>query len=231
MENNSQDKKQKHSPEHLADLMEEIDSEISDIKDFIIPEESIIDDMVSGGEEESIELDPELFEEDDLEMELETGEDPTGSSTEIESVEVDSETDTNTSVDGKGTGDELLAEKEAVSSDAEEVTMSGINNDLASIMTKKIEEVVARFIEERMYTTGKQSSKNFFTGTEEVTGLERKLDVYSEKSYLNPSTDELADLMSNRIERIVSRKVEEQMPVIAERIVLEMVKKILMSVE
>lgn len=231
MENNSQDKGKKHSPEDLADLIDEIDREAKDVTDLVIPEDSIIDDTDLDSKEESMELDPDLFAEEDLQLGLETAEHLAGPSTDMKSVETDSEINTDTTVDTNGKDGRPLAEKEAASSHTEELDTTGMSNDLASIMKNRIEKVVTRLVEERMSNLVKQSSKDSSQGSKEVPGLARKRDIIGKGPNSGLSTNELAILMNKKIEKVVTRKVEEQIPAIAEKIVLETIKKILLSVE
>ena len=238
MENNAQDnelrerEQQQSANEDLDLLLDSIDTEFTELWDTFLPEESVLEDVALKDNGELAELKSELSEEVDSEFDLETGENSAGSSTEIEYKEEDSKTEMSTLVDDNGEDGKMTVEKETVSSDTEDPPpKKGMGNDLASIMSNKIEEVVTRLVEKRMSAIARQPSKDPPYDHKLESALERQGEADSKKTNLDTSTDELAVLMSMRIEAIVTRLLEKQMPAIAERIILERMKKILLSVE
>ena len=76
-----------------------------------------------------------------------------------------------------------------------------------------------------------QPCKNSSGDRELESGVEGQVEVGSQKPEGDLSNNELADLMNSRIEKIVIRILEEQMPGIAERSILDAMKKILLSME
>lgn len=105
------------------------------------------------------------------------------------------------------------------------------SNELASIMNKKIEEVVGRLVEKRISAFAKEPAKNLAEDHESESTVEGQRDTDREKIGSDASANELAGLMSERIEMIAARLLKEQMPVIAERIILETMRKILLSMK
>ena len=98
-------------------------------------------------------------------------------------------------------------------------------------MTPKIEEVVSRLVEKRISAIAEKSAKNPADDHESESTVEGQRETDREKIGSDALANELADLMSKRIEMIAARLLKEQMPVIAEPIILETMRKILLSME
>jgi hypothetical protein len=175
-------------------------------------------------------LDSINTEADDM-VDLETAEDSANSSTEIQPKEEGAKTEMDTSVDDKDEDEKMLVEKEKLNTDTEEAETTGEENASVSILSDKISAIVDRIVEEKISAIAQQPSKNLSGDGELEPGVEGQAEVGSQKPEGDLSNDELADLMNSRIEKIVIRILEEQMPGIAERSILDAMKKILLSME
>jgi len=118
-----------------------------------------------------------------------------------------------------------------LSTDTEEAATTGKGNDLASIMSDKMNAVINRIVEEKMSAIAGKPCKNSSGNRELESGVEGRVEVGRQKLEGDLSNDELADLMNSRIEKIVIRILEEQMPAIVERSILDTMKKILLAMK
>jgi hypothetical protein len=226
-----QDGTRKQVAEDLAHLLDSIDTELVDMEDSVLPEESIKEDMSKGDEDETLELDPELFsEEGDLELDIETAEDSADSSAEIKPQEEDAKTEMDTPVNDKD-DEKMPVEKEKLDTDTEEAETTDDENASASVLGDKISAVVDRVLEEKISAIAQQPSKNLSGDRELKSGVEEQEEVGSQKSEGDLHNDELAALMNSRIEKIVIRTLEERMPAIIERSISDAIKKILLSMQ
>jgi len=229
--NELQDNKRKQREEDLSYLLDSINTEINDMADLVLQDESTVENMSLSDKGDSAELDSELSEEEYLQLDSETAEDSSNSSTEIQPKEEGAKTERDTSVDDKDEDENMLVEKQKLSTDTEEASTTGEGNDLASIMGEKISAVVDRIVEEKMSAIALEPCKNSSGNRELESGVEGQVEVGSQKLEGDLSNDELADLMNSRIEKIVIRILEEQMPAIVERSILDTMKKILLAME
>jgi hypothetical protein len=231
-DNESKDREQKQTADDgLALLLDSIDKETTDLTEVVLEEESLRDDIALGGEKDLAWLDSGLFEGDDLELDLKSADDSARASTEIESKEQDSKNEMDTSVDTEDEDENIMVDKEVTSEVSEETAVVGASNELASMMNKKIEEVVSRLVEKRISAIAEKSAKNPADDHESESTVEGQRETDREKIGSDALANELADLMSKRIEMIAARLLKEQMPVIAEPIILETMRKILLSME
>lgn len=231
-DNESKDREQKRTADdNLALLLDSIDKETTDLTEVVLKEESLLDDIALGGEKDPVWLDSGLFEGDDLELDLKAADDSARASTEIESKEQDSKNEMDTSVDIEDEDGNNMVDKEVMSEVSEETAVVGASNELASMMNKKIEKVVSRLVEKRISAIAEKSAKNPAEDHESESTVEGQRETDREKIGSDASANELADLMSERIEMIAARLLKEQMPVIAEPIILATMRKILLSME
>ncbi len=231
-DNESKDREQKRTAnDNLALLLDNIDKETTDLTEVVLKEESLLDDIALGGEKDPVWLDSGLFEGDDLELDLKAADDSARASTEIESKEQDSKNEMDTSVDTEDEDGNNMVDKEVMSEVSEETAVVGASNELASMMNKKIEKVVSRLVEKRISAIAEKSAKNPAEDHESESTVEGQRETDREKIVSDASANELADLMSERIEMIAARLLKEQMPVIAEPIILATMRKILLSME
>jgi hypothetical protein len=199
--------------------------------DLILQDESTMENMSRSDMGESAELDSELSEEEDLQLDSETVEGSSSPSTEIKPKEEVAKTERDTSVDDKDEDENMLVEKQKLSTDTEEAATTVEGNDLASIMSDKMSAFVDRIVEEKMSAIAGQPCKNSSGNREPESGVEGQVEVGSQKLEGDLSNDELADLVNSRIEKIVIRILEEQMTAIVERSILDAMKKILLAME
>ena len=230
-DNESKDREQEQTADDLAHLLDSIDKETTDLTEVVLEEESLLDDTALDVEKDLGWLDSGLFEGDDLELDLKSVADSARASTEIESKEQDSKNEMDTSVDTEDDDGNIMVDKEVTNELSEETAVVDSSNELASIMNKKIEEVVGRLVEKRISAFAKEPAKNLAEDHESESTVEGQRDTDREKIGSDASANELAGLMSERIEMIAARLLKEQMPVIAERIILETMRKILLSMK
>ena len=226
------DSKQQKTVNKNADyLLDSIETELKDLWDTPLPEESLLEDMDFKDNPELAELDSKLFEGDELELGLEAPDDLAKQPTEMESKKEDSKNEIDTPVDAENKNANMTLDKEVTSEVSEETAVADSSNKLASMINKKIEEVVDSLVEKRVHAIAKESGKNPADGHRQESTLEGQRETDREKTGSYFSTNELADLMSKRIEMIVARLLKEQMSVITEQIILETMRKILLSME
>jgi hypothetical protein len=230
-DNESKDREQEQTADDLAHLLDSIDKETTDLTEVVLEEESLLDDTALDVEKDLGWLDSGLFEGSDLELDLEAPDDSARASTKTESNEQDSKNEMDTSVDTEDEDGNIMVDKEVTNELSEETAVVDSSNELASIMNKKIEEVVGRMVEKRISAFAKEPAKNPAEDHESESTVEGQRDTDREKIGSDASANELADLMSKRIEMIAARLLKEQMPVIAEQSILKTMKKILVSME
>ena len=202
----------------------------------------MLDDTALDGEDDLAWLDTGVFESEDLELDLEAPDDSAKASNEIESNQQDS----GTKLDNQGKDEEMLTEKEVVSS-KDDAAMTGTSKDGAVQDTDKTltepattpELEASRFFDDAM---GKeqaaeevpaiddQLSKDLSSDYELVNEVEEK-GGEGEKSNSDALANELGTLLNKRMEAMVTRLVEERMPAIVEPIILDTIKKLLLSME
>jgi hypothetical protein len=241
-DNKSKDREQKQIADDLAPLLDSIDKETTNLTEVVLEEESLLDDTALDGEDDLAWLDTGVFEGEDLELDLEVPDDSARASNEIESNQQDS----GTKLDNQGEDEEILTEKEVVSS-KDDAAMTGTSKDGAAQGTDKTltepattpELEASRFFDDAM---GKeqvaeevpdiddQLSKDPSSDYELANEVEEK-GGEDEKPNLDALANELGALLNKRMEAIATRLVEERMPAIVEPIVLETIKKLLSSVE
>ena len=231
-DNESKDKEQEQTADDdRALLLDSIAKEATDLTEVVLEEESLLDDTALDVEKDLGWLDSGLFEGSDLELDLEAPDDSASASTEIESNQQDSKNEMDTSVDTEDEDGNMMVDKEVTSEVPEETAVVDSSNELASIMNKKVEEVVGRLVEKRLSAIAKEPAQNPAEDRESEPTVEGQRDTDRGKIGSDASANELANLMSKRIEMIAARLLKEQMPVIAERIILETMRKILLSME
>jgi len=230
--NEPQDGTRKQVAEDLAHLLDSIDTELVDMADSVLPEESIKENMSKGDEDETAGLDPELFSEGgDLELNIETADDSANSSSEIQPQEENAKPEMDTSVDDKDDDEKMPLEKEKLDTDTEEAETTDDENASASIKSDKISAIVDRIVEEKISAIAQKPSKNLSGDRELESGVEEQEEVGSQKSEGDLHNDELAALMNSRIQEMVIRTLEERMPAMIERSISDAIKKILLSMQ
>jgi pSer/pThr/pTyr-binding forkhead associated (FHA) protein len=239
--NESKDAKQQQTADDLARLLYSIDKETIDPTEVVLEEESLLDDMALSGEDDLAWLDSGLFEGDDFESDLEAADDSASASTEIETKEQDS----GTKLENQGGEGKMLSEKDmliikdnnAVKETSKDKAPQGTDKPLPGPATTPEVEVPRSLddaMEEVFQATGEapavddQSSNNPFSDSEFVNEFEGKGDE-DERPNLDDLANKLNTLMNKRIETIATRLVEERMPAIVEPIILETIKKLLIS--
>ena len=242
-DNESKDREQKQTADdNLAHLLDSIDTETTDMTEAVLEEKSLLDDTALGGEKDPAWLDSGVFEDDDFESDLEAPDDSARAPTEIETKEQDSGTE----LDNQGGEEKMLTEKEVVSS-KDDTAMTGTSKDGAVQSTDKtltgpattLELEASRFLDdvmgkehaaEEVPAIDDQLSKDPSSDYELVNEVEEK-GGEGEKPNSDALANELGTLLNKRMEAIVTRLVEERMPAIVEPIILETVKKLLLSME
>jgi pSer/pThr/pTyr-binding forkhead associated (FHA) protein len=243
-DNESKDREQKQTADDdLALLLDSIAKEATDLTEVVLEEKSLLDDMAFGGEKDLAWLDSGLFEGDDLELNLEAPDDSAKASTEIETKEQDS----GTQLDNQGGEEKMLTEKEVVSS-KDDTAMTGTSKDGAVQGTDKAPTGPATTPELEATRPLDEAMEEIIQAKEEVPAIDDQLSIDPSSDYElvneveekggegeKPNSDALANelgtLLNKRMEAIVTRLVEERMPAIVEPIILETIKKLLISME
>jgi len=109
--NELQDNKREQREEDLSYLLDSINTEINDMADLVLQDESTMETMFRSDNGDSAELDSELSEEEDLQLDSETAEDSSNPSNEIQPKEEGAKIERDTSVDDKDEDENMLVEK------------------------------------------------------------------------------------------------------------------------
>ena len=222
---------QQADSENTDHLLDSIETELTELWDTVLPEESLLDDMDPKDSLELGDLDSKIFEDDDSELGLNAPDDLASAPIKIESKDDDARNEVNTSVDTEDDIGDVMMDKEVTGEVSEDTAMVDSGNESASTMNENLEKVVSRLVEKRIYAIAEESAKNPTDGYKQESTAEAKQETDREKAGSDSLTNELADLMSKRIERIVARLLKKQMPVIAEQIILKTMRKILLSMD
>ncbi|MGD8916887.1 MAG: hypothetical protein PVH35_09845 [Syntrophobacterales bacterium] len=228
--NDPQDNKTRQTEEDLSSLLDSINTEIDGMAEVAAQEESTNKDTPLSAGDAYAELDPELFfEEENLQLDPETAEDSANPSNEIQPKEGGPKTEMDASVDDKDKDEKMVAEKEKLNTDTEGAETTGEENAPVSISSDKIREDVDRTVDEKITPITRKSNKNSSGNREPESEVEEKGEAARQKLEAVLSNSDLANLMNSRIEKIVIRTLEEQVPVIVERSILDAIKKILLA--
>jgi hypothetical protein len=241
--NESKDREQKQTADDdLALLLDSNDKETTDLTEVVLKEESLLDDIDLGGEDDLGSLDSGLFEGDDFELDLKSADDSVAPLPEIEPLDEDS----GTQLDNQGEDEKMLTEKEVVSS-KDDAAMTDTSKDGAVQGTDKTltgpattpELEASRPLDDAMGkeqaaeevpASDDQLSNNPSSDYELVNEVEEK-GGEGEKPNSDALANELGTLLNKKMEAIATRLVEERMPAIVEPIILETIKKLLLSME
>ena len=243
--NESKDREQKQTADDdLALLLDSNDKETTDLTEVVLEEESLLDATALDVEKDLGWLDSGLFEGSDLELDLEAPDDSARASTEIETKEQDS----GTKLDNQGGEEKMLTEKEVVSS-KDDAAMTGASKDGAVQGTDKTLTGPATTPELEATRPLDEAMEEIIQAKEEVPAIDDQLSIdpsssdyelvneveekggEGEKLNSDALANELGTLLNKRMEAIVTRLVEERMSAIVEPIVLETIKKLLISME
>jgi len=217
-------------------LLDSIDKETTDLTEVVLEEESLLDDIDLGGEKDLPWLDSGVYEGVDFESDLKSADDSVAPLPEVEPVDEDSGTE----IDSQGEEEKMLTEKEVVSS-KDDAAMTGASKDgavqgtdktLTGPATTPLDEAMEEIIQakEAVPAIDDQLSIDPSSDYELVNEVEEK-GGEGEKPNSDALANELGTLLNKRMEAIVTRLVEERMPAIVEPIILETVKKLLLSME
>ena len=199
----SKDREQsKTVDEDLAHLLGAIKTEINELTDSVLPEERLLDDVDLSAEEVSAEITRDLLDTGEFELDSKPVGDLASPLSEVEPVDEDSETELDTSVDNQGEEEKMLTEQEVVSRDQNTATTG---------------QVVV------------ENTRSFDVAGSEVE-VEGRRDAAGKNSNLDSSINEIAVLTNRKMEEVLVRLVEERMPAMLERTIVETVKRILLSI-
>ena len=243
-DNESKDREQKQiADDDLALLLDSIDKETTDLTEVVLEEESLLDDIDLGGEKDLPWLDSGVFEGVDFESDLKSADDSVAPLPEVEPVDEDSGTE----IDSQGEDEKMLTEKEVVSS-KDDAAMTDTSKDGAVQGTDKTltgpattpDSEVSRSLDEAM---GKEQAAEEVPASDDQLSIDPSSSDYElvneveekggegEKLNSDALANELGTLLNKRMEAIATRLVEERMSAIVEPIVLETIKKLLISME
>ena len=233
--------------------VEGLDAQLDDILDEVVDlaqdmraEELIQGDLAPGGEETGEEANDETQAIDDLELEIELPQESTELQAGIEHEAEEAESTLDALIDAEN---EIMSTllKESVASDTRGTTETATSKDAEDRGTEKARSGLCSKIgedaSEPMEKTvmpeeaadgppapDDQLSKDASIDYELVNEAEEK-GGEDEKTNSDALANELGALLDKKMEVIVTRLVEERMPAIVEPIILEKIKKLLLSLE
>jgi pSer/pThr/pTyr-binding forkhead associated (FHA) protein len=242
-DNESKDENQKQTADDLATLQDSIAKETTDLTEVVVEEESLLDDMALNGENELPWLDSGVFEGDDFVPGLEEPDDSARVSTAIETKGHDLAT----KLDNQGGEEKMLTEKDEVSI-KDDAAMNDVRKDGAAHGSDKKLTVPATTpelevsrplddaMEEVIQEAGEVPSIDDLlfdnpSGDSELVNEVEEKGGEGEKPDLDDLAKKLDTLLNKRIEAIATRLVKEQMSSIVEPIILETIKKLLISMK
>jgi hypothetical protein len=211
-------------------MLDSINTEMDGMAEVVTQEGSAFKDAPLSDEPVYGELDPELFsEEEDFQLDIETTEDPANPSTEIQTREEVAKAEKGTLMDDKSEDEKTPVKKEKRNTDNRAAETTGESTESASILSEKIREDVDRTVDEKITPITIKSNRNTSENRESESEMEGKEEAASQNLEADFSNSDLANLMNSRIEEIVIRTLEEHIPAIVDRSILDAIKRILLA--
>jgi len=242
-DNETKDEKEKQTADDLATLQDSITKETTNLTEVVLEEQSLLDDMVLNGEDDLVWLDSGVFEGDDFESDLEAPDNSAGASTEIETKGQDS----GTKLDNQGEEEKIVTEKNVASSKDDAATKDMSKGGATQGNEKKLAVPATtpglggpRPLDDAMDEVIQAAGEvpaiddqlfNNPSGDSELVNEVGENVGEGEKSDLDALANKLDTLLNKKIEAIAIRLVEERIPAIVEPIILNTIKKLLISME
>jgi len=253
MENNSSDKKNKNrrpqgvATQKLDFLLDTIDTEVANLAETVVTQGPIFYETASNDEGSAMGFNHETAARDylDLDMALLADSDEPQSGNESAAKEaeaaLDALRDAEDEVNGMLTPDGVATDAKyaavtAPGQDVEDQTAAEALAELAatrevqsSSLLEKAEKQVE--ISAEPSAVDDNLSEDLFSDLHKPSVSAEVTNPTSESSPAAASDGELATLMSNKIEALLTRLVEERLPAIAERIIVERLDKIIAAMK
>ena len=221
-------------------VAEKITEELDDILDEVVnlakTEESqkpVLDNMVSDGEEAVEETNFAMQPGETLELEIDLPIDITESQAKTTPLADETKSAFDALIDAENEVMDSLA-KEAAANDAQDGSSTVTGKDSESKDNEKSLAEDSNTLEEGLSDAlpahNEQSSEDYLVDQESESEVGDVSAPVGETSFTQGSADQLADLLSKKIEITVSRLIEEQLSVVVERIVTEKLERILVNI-
>ena len=235
-------------------VAEKITEELDDILDEVVnlakAEESQkpgLDDMVAAGEEAVEETDFAMQTGETLELEINLPIEATESQAKKTPLAEETESALDALIEAENEVMDALAKEAAATNDAQDASSTVRGKDSESKDSEKslaedsntrqeavcdapVENTVAERTSDKLPAHNEQSSGDYLVNQESESEVQDVSAPVGEASIPQGYTDQLADVFSKKIEMTVARLIEEELSVIAERIVTEKIQGILANI-
>jgi len=232
---------------------EETNEELDDILDEVVNlaktvegQKPALDDIVAAGEEAVDASDLAMQPGETLELEIDVPIDVTESQAKITPLAEETESALDALIDVENEVMDALA-KQAAANDAQDASSTVTGKDSEPKDTKKslaedsntrkegvcdapVENTVSEGTSDKLPAYNEQSSKDSLGSRDSESEVEDVSAPVGEVSIPQDSTDQLADVLSKKIEMTLSRLVEEQLSIILERFIAEKLERILANI-
>ena len=254
MENNSSDKKNKtRRPQEVATqkldfLLDTIDTEVAKLAETVVTQGPIVYESLSNDEGSAMGFNDETTAEayQELDMDLFEGSDEPQSGIESEDEETEAAFDA--LGDAEHEVEAMLTPEAVTTTDAQNAAVPSSNQDAEDqgaaealaelVLTREVESsLLSEKAEEQVEADAETAAvdddllEDLFSDPHKPSDYEEDTNPTSMSSPAAASDGELAALMSNKIETLLTRLVEERLPAIAERIILERLDKIIVALK
>jgi hypothetical protein len=234
-------------------VIEESIKELDDILDEVVNlaktvegQKPVLDNMIAAGEEAVDETDFAMQTGDYLELEIDLPTEVTEPQAKTTPLAEETESALHALIDKENEFMDALV-KEVEANDAQDSSSTVTGKDTEYKDTEKglvkdsntreeavcdapVENTVSNETYDNLPTYNEQSSDDYLVNQESESEVEDVSAPVDEISIPQGSTDQLADVLSRKIDKTVSRLIEEGLSVVVERIVTEKIKGILANI-
>jgi hypothetical protein len=215
---------------------EELDDILDEVVNLAKPVESqkpVLHNIVSDGEEAAEETDFAMQTGDYLELDINLPREATESQTKKTPLAEETTSAFDALIDAENEVMDSLA-KESAANDAQDASLTVTGKDSESKDTVKglaeDSNTLEKGVCDALPAHSEKSSEDYLVDQESESEVEAVSAPVCETSIPQGSTDQLADLLSKKIEITISRLIEEQLSVAVERMVTEKLERILVNI-
>ena len=232
--------------EETAEELDNILDEVANLAVTVEAENSILDNMVPDGEEAVDETDFAMQTGDYLELEIDYPMEATEPQAKITSLAEETELALDALIDveneimaslvkeaganDSGDSSSTVTGKDSEDKDSEKSLAEDLNRSEESVCDAPVENTISEETSDKLPAYNEKSSDDFLVDQESESEVEDVSAPVGGGSIPQGSIDQLADVLSRKIEMTVSRLVEEQLSILVERIVTDKIKGIFATI-
>jgi hypothetical protein len=218
--------------EKITEELDEILDEVVNMAKTVESQKPVLDDRVTAGEEAVDETDFAMQTGDYLELEINLPMEATESQAKKTPLAEETKSAFDALIDAENEVMDSLA-KEAGTNDAQDASSTVTGKDSESKDTEKSLAEDSNTLEESVCDASahdEQSSEDYLVDQESESEVEDVSAPVGEASIPQGSTDQLANVLSKKVEMTVSRLIEKELSVLVERMVTDKIKGILANI-